>query len=144
MAQTKSIVRDWSRPQSGPGSYPVAANTTIYESSIVMVNAAGYAVPAADTANSHVVGMCKREVANGATAGAVQVIVEAPVRVKLKTALTLTQAMVGDVVYVVDDEEFTNLATASNDIRVGFLVNFISDTEGEVEIWPAANILSSV
>ncbi len=44
--------------------YPVAANTKIYAGSLVCVNAAGYAVPAADTSGYRFAGVALEQVDN--------------------------------------------------------------------------------
>ena len=142
MAQTESVVREFSRLGNAKDDYPVAANTTIYEGQIVMINAAGYAVPAADTAGCHVVGLCRAQVTCGATAGSVYVKVDKHVEVRLKAlaAFVVTQGNVGDVVYVTDDETFGRAADETNDIRMGWISRFISGTEAWVTINPDAQI----
>lgn len=121
---------------AGRKSYPVAASTTIYKGSIVCVNTAGLAVPAADAAGYHVVGIAYAQAVCGATAGAVSVIVESGIYARL-AATAITQAMVGTMMFVVDDQTVDD-ATGTNGVRVGKLVEYISATEGWVHIQDGA------
>lgn len=83
---------------------PVAATTKIYAGSLVAINAAGYAVPAAASAGLAVVGLAMAQADNSSgDAGDVKVIVRRVCVARLKGS-SLTQAMVGETVYVVDDE----------------------------------------
>ena len=121
-------------------AYPVAATTTIYAGSMVAINSAGHAVPAADTASFKVVGIARARVDNSAgAAGDLWVEVAAPVIADLP-ATSITQAMVGTKMYVVDDQTFDD-ATGTNSIIAGVLVEFVSTTRGKVWIDPADNVL---
>jgi hypothetical protein len=116
-------------------AYPVAAATRIYGGSLVALNATGFAVPAANTANFKVVGIAQQRADNSTGAdGALKVVVEAPVRALLK-ATAITQAMVGATMYVVDDETFDD-ATGANSIVAGTLSEFVSATSGWLYIAP--------
>lgn len=118
-------------------AYPVAATTKIYAGAIVCVNAAGLAVPAADAANLKVVGIAKRTVDNSAgAAGALWVEVDCPIVARLN-ATSITQAMVGTVMHVVDDNTVDD-AAGTNTIKAGVLVEYISATEGWIYINPPA------
>lgn len=118
-------------------AYPVAATTKIYAGALVCVNSAGLAVPAADAAGVKVVGVAKRTVDNSAgAAGALWVEVDCPIVARF-AATSITQAMVGTVMYVVDDNTFDD-AVGTNSIKVGVLIEFISATEGWIYINPPA------
>jgi hypothetical protein len=49
-------------------------------------------------------------------------------------AASITQAMVGSAMYVVDDHTIDDYSGPTNDIRVGILVKYVSDTKGWVDI----------
>ena len=114
--------------------YPVAATTTIYKGSIVCVSDTGYLVPGADTANLRVVGVADEKVDNSAGAdGALNCRVISGRKFRF-AATSITQAMLGDPMFVVDDQTVDDAAGATNDVPVGRLVEYISATEGWVFI----------
>lgn len=91
---------------------PVATATTIYGGTLVMVNASGYAVPAAAATSGApglIVGRCQRQVvnttANGyGAAGALQVLVDrGAFMLNLNADSTVTIASFGQNVYASDD-----------------------------------------
>ncbi len=84
--------------------YPLAASALLYSGSLGAVNAAGYAVPAAASAGLVVQGlvMARADNSSGA-AGAISAVIRRQCAVRLKGS-GLTQAMVGELVYVMDDE----------------------------------------
>lgn len=127
--------RQTEKKNIGLKSYPVAASTKIYAGSLVAVNASGYAVPAADAAGLKVVGVAKSQVDNSSGAnGALTVNVESDILARFN-ASSITQAMVGQVMYVVDDNTFDD-AVGTNGIKAGRLAEFISTTEGWIEVQP--------
>lgn len=112
--------------------YPVAA-VKIYKGSIVALNTSGYVVPASDTANLRVVGVAVEFVDNsGGAAGDKKVRVERGRAFKF-AASSITQAMVGDIMYIVDDQTFDD-GLGTNVIKAGRLVEFVSTTEGWIYI----------
>lgn len=114
--------------------YPVAATTNIYKGGMVCIDASGYAVPAAnDAALSNVIGVAHEDVDNsGGSNGDLNVRVELG-RVHLLVATSITQAMVGDNMYVVDDQTFDDV-DPGNSIRAGILMQFVSTTSGWILI----------
>ena len=85
--------------------FPVKASAQIYAGSMVMLGSDGYAIPGADTASCKFVGVALENVAGGATDGL------RTVRVRREgvfdfAASGLTQAQVGDIMYIVDDQTF--------------------------------------
>jgi hypothetical protein len=112
----------------GLKAYPVKAGITIYAGSIVMLDATGFAVPGANTASCVCAGIARARAVGGATDGAVWVQVEAPV-IALLAATSITQAMVGRAMYVVDDQTIDD--TAAN-VAAGMLMEFVSTTSGWV------------
>lgn len=113
----------------GLKSYLVKGATKIFEGSIVGVNSSGYALPAADAAGIKVVGVANETVDNTAGAdGALNIVVRTFVLAKFD-ATSITQAMVGQVMYVVDDHTFDD-TVGTNGITAGVLAEYISATEG--------------
>lgn len=98
----------------------VAATTKIYGGAAVCLNAAGFAVPAADTAGLVTWGRAEETADNSAGLdGAVTMEVARGV-FGFKHA-SLTQAAVGTVVCWADDQTVTTAAAATNDIAAGTL-----------------------
>jgi hypothetical protein len=116
-------------------SYPVKAATKIYAGSMVAVGADGFAIPAVNAANAIVVGVADKTVDNTAGAdGALRVSVWRGVF--LLKATSITQAMVGTVMYVVDDETFDDAVGAAS-IKAGRLIDYVSATSGWILIEPS-------
>lgn len=120
----------------GEQSYPMASNTTIYAGGLVCINSSGFAVPGATTSGNKTVGVAKKGVVNP-SGGSERVAVEAPIVARFK-ASSITQAMVGTMMMVIDDETFDD--AGANSIKAGILVEFISTTEGWIYIDPALNL----
>lgn len=101
------------------GFYKLAASTTIYGGTMVALNAAGYAIPAADTASTKVVGVADETVKNeSATAGAANVRVKRGVfKFKNASANPVVQATLHSNALVVDNQ--TVGADTTNDIVAG-------------------------
>jgi hypothetical protein len=94
--------------------YPVAASTTIYAGALVALNAAGFAVPAANTAGQRVVGVADRQVINSTvTDGAKTITVkEGNFYFANDGTATLVAADRGNPCYVVDDQTVGDRGTA--------------------------------
>lgn len=116
-------------------TYPVDGGSIIYKGALVCTNAAGFLVPAADTAGfSNCVGVADERVDNSAGAdGALNCRVRCGERY-LVNATSITQGMVGDQMFVVDDATFDDSAGVVNNIRAGILVEFVSATSGWILI----------
>ena len=111
--------------------YPVAANSKIYAGSLVCVNTAGYAVPAADTSGYRFAGVALEQVDNS----------DGGKNVRLRRAGvfefdagSISQDMVGAAMYAVDDHTFDDAEGPTNDIKVGLLVKYVSATKGWIDI----------
>lgn len=84
--------------------FPLAAATKVFAGSLAAISAAGYLTPAAATAGLVVAGLACAAYDNSAgSAGAISGVVRRKCVALLKGS-SLTQAMVGEKVYVVDDE----------------------------------------
>ncbi len=90
----------------GKKRLPVAASTTIYAGSIVMVNAGGYAVPGATATGQFVAGVAAQGVVNSGANGALFVEVdEGDFEVTSGTAGdAITVANYGDGLFIIDDD----------------------------------------
>lgn len=114
--------------------YPVLNDTTIYKGSLVCLDSTGYAIPAADTSGlSGVIGIADEQVASPSTDS------DGDKKIRIRSgeiydfvATSITQAMLGTVMYVVDDQTFDDAAGATNEIAAGILVEYISATRGKI------------
>ena len=120
-------------------SYPAAVDI-IYKGGLVAINAAGYACPAADTLGLRVVGIADEKVDNSAgSAGDKDVRVRQGCLAKL-VATSITQAMLGQIMYVADDQTFDDAST--NLVPAGILVDYVSATSGWILVSPLVHHLS--
>ena len=107
----------------------------IPEGALVMVNAAGYAVNATDTAGGVVVGIADETVDN--SAGSVG---DKSIKVRRSGVFTFvfggtaTIADVNTLVYVVDNQTVDLVGVTTNDVLVGRIVEFITATKVRVDI----------
>jgi hypothetical protein len=122
------------RKEAGLQSFPVAASTTIYKGGLVCMDADGYIVEGTDAHAVRFVGIAYEGVDNSTgsdgdlngrvyTTGTHQL-----------PATSITQAMVGDMMYLVDDATVDDVAGVSHYIPVGVLVQYDSTTLGWVDI----------
>lgn len=115
-------------------SVPVAASTTIYGGSIVMVNTSGYAVPASTTNPLLVIGVATETVDNSSGAAAA-LWVNAQEGVYKFAASTASQASVGQVAYAEDDQTVDETAGAG-EIVCGRIVEYVGASSVWVDISP--------
>lgn len=116
--------------------YPVLNDTTIYKGGMVCLDPTGYAVPAADTAGLiGVIGVADETVISPATDadGAKKIRVRSGEMYDF-VATSITQAMLGDMMYVEDDQTFDDVAGVANSIPAGILAEYISATRGKIYI----------
>jgi len=117
-------------------SIPVAASTRVFSGSLVGVNAAGYAVPAADAAGLLFAGIAAAQADNrNGAAGDVSVVVRRRGRYSFACASTLDQSALGAQVYAADDQTVAVAADVTNDVAVGV----IDRVEGAGECWVAVD-----
>ena len=114
--------------------FPVAANIKIYAGSLVCVNTTGYAVPAADTAGLKFAGVALEQADNTGGANGAKTVRLRRSGVFEFDAASITQAMVGNAMYIVDDHTMDDATGPTNDIRIGILVKYVADTIGWVDI----------
>lgn len=140
-----ALAKDLLIQKKGQGrlqAYPAAASAKIYAGALVALNSAGYAVPAGDTAGHKVVGVATAQVDNSAGSnGTLSVVVESGTAF-LFTATSITQAMVGKQMFVVDDNNFDD-AVGTNGVTAGILLEYLSTTSGYLFI-PEAGAVPGV
>lgn len=115
-------------------SYPVAASTTFYRGSLVMIDANGYARPAAaSSGNLGCVGVATAGLVNSGANGAKYIEVQTG---EFKFAATsITQARLNTLVYGDDDNTVDETAT-TNDPVAGVVTEFLSTTSCWVLVDP--------
>ena len=115
--------------------YKVAASTTIYQGTLVMLNTSGYLVPAADTASCKVVGLADEKVDNSAGSnGDLTCRVVSNCTAKMTASSVAISNLDAPLLYVVDDQTVDE-TTPANSVKAGIHVTpFISATEAWVFI----------
>lgn len=113
-------------------TYLMKASETIYCGSLVCVDTNGLARVATDTAGYKFVGIAD-ERKTSAAAGNYFIRVRTGHDVELPCT-SVTQAMTGDWMYVVDDNEVDDTAGSANKVAVGKLRSFLSVTQAIVDI----------
>ena len=117
---------------------PVVNADIIYGGALTCVNAAGYAVPGADTAGLIFMGVANARADNSSgAAGAIKVPVRRRGLIKMTLATAITIANVGDEVFLVDDESVDLTANVTNKIFCGIIADYIDTTHAMVDIEPA-------
>lgn len=118
--------------------FPVYTNTDIYTGGLVMVNATGYAIPGSDTAGGIFVGVSTETVDNNpAASGAKTVTVMRRGLHLMALGHAISQANVGDNVFIVDDQTVDVTANVSNGIYCGIIAKYVSSTRAYIDIVPA-------
>lgn len=116
--------------------YPVAASTTIYQGTLVMLNTSGYLIPAADTASCKVVGIADEKIVNSGSAGDATCRVISNVTAKMAASSVSLANLDAPLLYVVDDQTVDE-TTPANSVKAGIhVVPFISSTEAWVFLPP--------
>lgn len=107
----------------------------IPEGALVMINAAGYAVNAADTSGGIFAGVAEETVDNsGGSAGDKSIKVRRNGVYTVVFGGTATIADVNTLVYVVDNQTVDLVGVTTNDVLVGRIVEFISASKVRVDI----------
>jgi hypothetical protein len=109
---------------------PVAANVKIYAGALVAANATGYATPGATATTLTYLGRAEEMIDNtGGADGAKSVLVRRKRAFKFKNSGTdaVTQAELGKVCYIVDDETVAKTNGTSTRSAAGTVVGVESD-----------------
>jgi hypothetical protein len=115
---------------------PVAAGAKIFAVSLVCLNAAGFLVPGSDTAGLKFEGMALEYQDNTGGQNGDLMCRLRRIGVVNMDAVSITQAMVGQIMYVASDHEFDD--SSNNGVVCGRLMAYISAIEGEIDIGVAA------
>lgn len=118
--------------------FPVINADIIYGGSFVCVNAAGYALPASDTAGLIFQGIAVNRADNSlGNAGDISVTLRRRGLVRATLATAISQANVGDNVFLVDDESVDLTANVTHKIFAGVIAKYIDTTHAMIDIEPA-------
>lgn len=110
-------------------------STTLYAGTLVMADANGWAIKAADTSACLFLGVAMETKTNSsATDGAAEIVLATEGTFEFEFSGTATQAVVGDPCCAVDNQTVALAATTTNDVLVGKIVEFISATRVRVKI----------
>lgn len=110
---------------------PVAATEQIYKGAIVGIDASGFAIAAVSGGDSFVAGIARENVLGGAADGDEWVTVEAGAEWQF-AASSITQAMVGDAMLIIDDNTVDETSAASD--TVGRITEFLTTTSAWVYV----------
>lgn len=103
------------------------SNVKLVEGALLIINATGFAVNAADTASTIFAGVADETVDNsGGSAGDKQIKVRRNGVFTVKFGGTATQATVGKIVCAVDNQTVDLASVTTNDVIVGRCVEFLS------------------
>lgn len=120
----------------------LAASTTIYAGALVAKNAAGYVVPASDTAALRVIGFALEQVVNSGAAGAKSIQLGTGVIEFDNAGGAIVQAGKHLLCYAADDQSVSTAAAMTNDVIAGRVVDFTT-TKVFVDVDPAYGGLAS-
>lgn len=127
--------RETSRKE--PGFKSVLMGTDIiYKGGFVTYTAAGLAVAGQATAGYKFAGVAYEKKDDSAAAGTKWCKIYTEGLFKM-VATSITQAMVGEMMYLTDDQTFDETPASGVAIPVGILVEYISATSGWIDIGPA-------
>jgi|SRR3990170_2961893 len=117
---------------------PVATNVKIFVGALVSRNATGFLIPAADTAGTKVIGVSSENVDNtgGADGAKSALVMKGVFRLGTTGANAVTQADMGNDVYVSDDQTVLKAAGPTNDIPAGTL----EAMDGAADVWIAVGL----
>lgn len=120
---------------------PVDDGDCIYAGAFVCVNAAGYAVPGSDTSGLIFVGVAQ-EAKDNTLGDDGDLIVNVRRRGLFKAILgtAISQANVGDNVFLVDDQTVDLAGNCTNDIFCGVIAGYIDTTHAWIDIEPAVKL----
>lgn len=118
--------------------FPVAASEKIFGGALSCVNAAGYALEGSDTAGLIFQGICMDQKDNSSGSnGDLDVVLRRRGLVKVIMDTAISQANVGDNVFLVDDQTVDLTANVTNNIFCGIIAAYIDTTHAWIDIEPA-------
>lgn len=118
--------------------FPVAASEKIFGGALSCVNAAGYALEGSDTAGLIFQGICMDQKDNtDGSNGDLDVVLRRRGLVKVILDTAISQANVGDNVFLVDDQTVDLTANVTHNIFCGIIAAYIDTTHAWIDIEPA-------
>lgn len=118
--------------------FPVVGSDIVYGGSFVAVNAGGYANPGADTAGLIFQGVSIEQVDNsGGSNGDKTVTLRRRGLFKALFGTAISQANVGDNVFLVDDQTVDVVGNVTHNIFCGIIAKYIDSTHAWIDIEPA-------
>lgn len=119
-------------------AFPVGNGETLYGGAFVSVDADGYAVAGDDATGEIFQGVCMEQVDNSAGSdGDKQVVLRRRGLFKAILDTAITQANVGDNVFLVDDQTVDLTANVTYNIFCGIIAGYIDTTHAWIDIEPA-------
>jgi len=126
------------RTQGVEFPFPVAAAETIYAGAMVAVNADGYALPGGDASGLIFEGVAVEQKDNSSGSnGDLDVVLHRRGLFRMTLGNTITQANVGDNVFLVDDQTVDLTAYVTYNIYCGVIAGYIDSTHAWIDIEPA-------
>jgi hypothetical protein len=116
---------------------PVKTLTEIFAGSFLCVDATGWGVPGADTAGLIFQGASRTYIPSTSGNGAATAIARRRGLVKATFGTAISQANVGDNVFLVDDQTVDLIGNVTNGIFCGVIAEYIDATHAYIDIEPA-------
>jgi len=135
-----ALTSDTARPYTAgvEAAVPVYRSVEIFGNALVGVNAAGYAVPGDDAAGLIFMGVAREHVDNSSGSdGDKQVVVRRRGLWKMTLGTPISQANVGDQVFLVDDNTVDLAANVTHNIFCGIIAAYIDSIHAWIDIEPA-------
>lgn len=130
--------RDTRKKPGVLGEGPVASGETLYGGAAVCINATGYLEPGDDAANLVFAGISKDRFDNAdGSDGDITAVLERDGLHLFTLETAITQANVGDQVYLVDDQTVDLAANVSENIFCGVIAEYVTTTLAYIDITPA-------
>jgi hypothetical protein len=118
--------------------FPVDDGDKIYAGALVAVNADGYLVPGSDTAGLIFAGVSEEQKDNtSGSDGDLTCLVRRRGLVKCLLDTAISQANIGDNVFLVDDQTVDVVGNTTHDIFCGIIAKYIDTTHAWIDIEPA-------
>jgi hypothetical protein len=135
-AQTED--RDAHHREGKELAFPVAASEKIFGGALTCVNANGYALEGSDTAGLIFQGVATARADNSSGLnGDIDIVLRRRGLVKVVMDTAITQANVGDEVFLVDDQTVDLVANVTNNIFCGVIAEYLDTTHAMIDIEPA-------
>jgi hypothetical protein len=126
------------RKEGNELAFPVYTAVTIFGGALACVNAAGYALEGSDTSGLIFEGIALEKVDNSAGAsGAKTIRLQRRGLIKVVLGTAISQANVGDNVFLVDDQTVDLSGNCTNDIFCGIIAEYIDSAHAYIDIEPA-------